>query len=122
VTNPEAEERYVTEEQWEYIFNTLRDKLGRDDEFWHIDEHRFIDDEIDRGSLAEHFADIYQDLKDFLLLYQKNSHVAKENAVNSCRYLFECNWGPKTIRALKAIHYLLYSESYPDDGIDIDEL
>lgn len=120
VANPEAEERFVTEEQWEYIFNILRDKLGKDDEFWYINEQHFIDNEIDKGSLAEHFADIYQDLKDFIMLYQKNSRDAKENAVNSCMHLFESNWGPKTIHALKALHNLLFAGSYPDDDIDLD--
>ncbi len=112
VENPEANERFVAEEQWEYIFNTLRSKLAPDDEFWYIDEQRFIDDEVDKGSIAEHFADIYQDLKDYIMLYQKNTHAARENAVNNCRTLFEVNWGPKLIRVMKAIHQYLYADAF----------
>src|SRR5210317_318155 len=36
--NPEGYERYVTAEVWENIFNELRNKFGRQDEFWFIDE------------------------------------------------------------------------------------
>jgi hypothetical protein len=122
VTNPEANERYVTEEQWEYLFNTLREKLGKDDEFWFINERRFIDDEIDKGSLAEHFADIYQDLKDFLMLYRKESHDAKENAVQSCRMLFEMNWGMKLIRCMKAIHYYLHPDSFEEEDMGLEDI
>jgi hypothetical protein len=121
VTNPEANERYVTEEQWEYLFNTLREKLEKDDEFWFINEHRFIDDEIDKGSLAEHFSDIYQDLKDFLMLYRKDSHDAKENAIHSCRILFETNWGPKMIRVMKAIHYILFDDTLNQGEMGIED-
>jgi hypothetical protein len=122
VTNPEANERYVTEEQWEYLFNTLRDKLGKDDEFWFINERKFIDDEIDKGSLAEHFADIYQDLKDFLMLYRKDSHDAKENAIHSCRVLFEMNWGLKVIRCMKAIHYYMYPDSTEEEDLGLQDV
>jgi len=34
---PEASERFVTEENWESIFNPLRKILDKDDEFWVID-------------------------------------------------------------------------------------
>jgi len=122
VENPDANERYVTEDQWEYIFNTLRAKIGEEDEFWYIDEQHFIDDEINKGSLSEHFADIYQDLKDFLMLYQKSNIDAKENATRSCRVLFEINWGPKTIRVMKAIHYNLFADSFSGDELDIEDL
>jgi len=123
VENPDANERFVTEEQWEYIFSTLRAKLGEDDdEFWFIDEQHFIDNEINKGSLSEHFSDIYQDLKDFIMLYQKNSVDSKENAIHSCRILFEANWGPKTICAMKAIHYYLYADSSSGDELNLENL
>jgi len=118
--NPEAYERYVTAEVWENIFNELRNKFGRDDEFWYIDEHYFQGDEISKGSMAECLSDIYQDLKDFVFLYSKNTGDAIINAVVECRYLFQTNWGYKIIRVQKHAHHLLYSSYLEEDYSDLD--
>ena len=107
VRNPEANERFVVEEEWESLFNGLRDKFSKDDEFWYIDNSEQEDKEPVKGSLSEHFTDLYQDLKDFILLYQKNSLDAKENAVSGIKRLFETHWGYKLVNAHKTLHYLV---------------
>ncbi|MCK4568975.1 MAG: DUF5063 domain-containing protein [Bacteroidales bacterium] len=119
--NPEAYERYVTEEVWENIFNELRTKFGKDDEFWFIDEVSFQGDEITKGSMAEHLTDIYQDLKDLVFLYNKNTADAIINAIAECRHLYHTNWGYKTLRVQKNIHHLLYQQAIKDDYSDLDE-
>lgn len=119
VENTEAYERYVTEEVWENIFNELRNKFGREDEFWFIDETNFIDDEVTKGSMAEHLTDIYQDLKDFVFLYSKNTRDAILNAVVECRKLYHTNWGTKIVRLQKNIHYLLYRDSIDNEYTDL---
>lgn len=108
LSSDEANERFVTQEQWEIIYNAVKIKLGKDDLFLFIDYATKLDDENEKGSIAEFMADIYQDLKDFLLLFQKNTRSAQENAVYSCKELFEDNWGMKLINVHKAIHMLLY--------------
>jgi hypothetical protein len=118
--NPEATERFVTEEVWESIFNDLRNKFGRDDEFWFIDESSFQGEEITRGSMAEQLADIYQDLKDFVSLYSKNTADAIINSIVECRHLFHTNWGYKLLRIQKNIHYILYQRSFTDDYADLE--
>lgn len=119
IENPEAYERFVTEEVWENIFNELRNKFSKDDEFWFIDEVTFNGDEIAKGSMAEHLTDIYQDLKDFVFLYNKNSSDAILNAVAESRHLFQTNWGYKIIRIQKQVHHLLYQEFTDDDYADL---
>lgn len=108
VDNPEANERFVTEEEWEAIFNLFRERLAETDEFYHVDLENRSHDEPVKASLAENFADIYQDLKDFLLLYQKHSRDAKQNAVAECKKLFENRWGAKVLSSLRYIHFLKY--------------
>lgn len=108
-SNPEANERFVTEEKWELIFNSLRIKFQPSDEFWSADTE-FGTPEILKGSMAEHFTDIYQDLKDFLILYQRSSIAAKENAVAECRRLFANHWGIRIANVQKAMHYLIYPD------------
>ncbi|MEN8224575.1 MAG: DUF5063 domain-containing protein [Bacteroidota bacterium] len=118
IENPDAYERYVTEEVWESIFNELRNTFGKDDLFWFINEPGFNGDEITKGSMAEHLTDIYQDLKDFVFLYSKNTHDSILNAVFECRKLYHTNWGYKIIRLQKNIHHLLYQDQieseYPE--------
>ena len=119
VQNPEAYERYVTAEVWENIFNELRNKFGREDIFWFIDETTFHDDEITKGSMAEHLTDIYQDLKDFVFLYSKNTSDSIINAVVECRKLYEGNWGYKLTRLQKHIHHLVYRDQLHDEYPDL---
>ncbi|MEJ2596137.1 MAG: DUF5063 domain-containing protein, partial [bacterium] len=76
VEYPEANERFVTEEEWERVFQMLRDKFGATDEFWIIDPQHINETEPLKASLAENLSDIYQDMKDFVLLYQKDTLAA----------------------------------------------
>lgn len=101
-------ERYVTEQQWETIFNDIREKLGSLDEFHFIDHNEPADPEPWKGSVADHLADIYQDLKDFILLFQKNTFTAQQNAVSDCRILFQTHWGERLTRAHTVIHQLCF--------------
>lgn len=104
VNDPDANERFVTEEEWEALFNQLRNKFGKDDEFWFVDPENQKD--MVKGSIAEHLTDIYQDLQDFILLYQKSTLIAKENAVSEIHRLFNVRWGASLTRTQNILHYL----------------
>lgn len=108
VQNPDAIEKYLNEEEWEALFTALRKTFSKDDEFWFIDNNDFKNNTPIKASLSESFADIYQDMKDFVLLYQKSSLDAKENAVFELKQLFETHWGFRLVNAHKALHYLIY--------------
>ncbi len=114
VQNPDANERFFTQEEWEFLFNQLRQKFVGDDTFWFLDPSASITDPV-KGSLAECLSDIYQELKDFITLYQKNSLDAKENAVFEVRDSFEKRWGYSLVNAHKTIHYLIMNELMPDE-------
>jgi len=101
-------ERYVTAENWEIVFNDLRNKLKPHDEYWVLE---FSDDtEATKANIADNLTDVYQDLKDFIILYTKNTQTARENAVQECKTLFENHWGMRLINALRAIHQLNYKK------------
>jgi len=106
VSDETANERYVAEEHWENVFMALKNKFDKGDSFWELDENN---DSV-KASLSEKLADIYQDTKDFVVLFQKNSLAAKENAVFEIKRLFMVHWGPRSIMVLHQIHQLLYSE------------
>jgi len=116
-SNEEAKERYVTEELWENIFNILRNKFQNDDEYWYLDNSDISETDPIKASLADNLSDIYQDLKDFVILYQKNSRDAKENAIYQCKQLFEKHWGYRIVNALKYLHYRKYKDIYPSEEV-----
>ncbi|MEI7501371.1 MAG: DUF5063 domain-containing protein, partial [Bacteroidota bacterium] len=62
VTDETAVEHYVNEEQWENLFNLLYIKFGKTDQFYFIDMHEKSHSDPVKGSLAECFTDVYQDL------------------------------------------------------------
>jgi len=113
VEDEEAVEHYVTEEQWEDVFTTIRAKLGSDDLYYYIDLHEKTQQDAIRASIAENIADIYQDLKDFILLFQKPLQAFQENAVRECKTLFQNRYGYRIVHGHTAIHYLLQPDSSP---------
>lgn len=115
VLNEDANERFVTEEQWETIFLNLRKKLSPDDEYRYIDTKLSPDHDPINASVSDNLADVYQDLKDFVILYQKASRDAKENAVSECKILFESHWGTKILNVQRIIHNLLYKNIDTED-------
>lgn len=120
VQNPEINERFYTEEEWEILFNTLRKIFGKDDIFWYSDPE--LTEPPVKISLSEYLTDAFQDLHDFLTLYQKTSLDAKENAVKELRNLFITNWGFKLTKTLPHLHTLFFRDTEPPKGFDIPEL
>ncbi|HSV87432.1 MAG TPA: DUF5063 domain-containing protein [Bacteroidales bacterium] len=100
-------DRYVTEEQWEGIFKTLRDKLGISARYY-LHNQNF--DTVE-ANLSEDIADLYQDLKDFVMQYQKNTLDARQKAVVQLKSLFPGRWGMILVNAMMAVHRNLYHDS-----------
>lgn len=101
---PDANERFVTEEQWDGLFTSMRELLADKDEFFYAGISEYGEDTLLRGSLSEHLADIYQDLKDFILLFKKPSLASRENAIYECSTLFDERWGQRLSNILPIIH------------------
>lgn len=112
--DPEFAERHVTEEQWEIVFKSLREKFAEKDLYHTLDENA----DSRQNSLADNMADVYQDMKDFVLLYQKAPIQSKACAVAELQKLFENHWGKIILKALDAIHNILYIPGVSPDLID----
>ena len=107
-------ERFVNEDQWENIYNSLLSVFPGKDEFYTL-SYENIDNIPLKASISEHLADIYQDLKDFVLLYQKNLNYAKQNAVYECRKLFISHWGGRIAALLPALHAIAFPVEPEDE-------
>ena len=106
VQDESANERFVTEEEYETLRYRLAQFLDTRDFFSTVDLSEGSIESVPT-SLSELLADIYTDLKDFILLYAKESTAAKENAVANCRYYFQTGWGARLTLALPYIHFVL---------------
>jgi hypothetical protein len=106
----EGNEKFVTESDWIRIDATLREKFGTANDFLEVfDEKMAESDEPVLSSISENIADIYQDMKDFLLLYQTGTTEVMNDAVWECRMNFENYWGQKLVNSMRAIHKFIYS-------------
>jgi len=117
-TFDEYTEKFLSEEDWNYIQQQVAEKLGSHEVFLEVLEPivQYSDDKISE-SLSEIFADIYQYLINFLTLYRIGSNEQMHDATWECKNSFEQYWGPRLLSALTAIHSILYSE----DEINDDE-
>lgn len=106
----DGNEKFVTESDWIRIHEALREKFGTADDYLEVfDEKINESDEPVLSSISENMADIYQDIKDFLLLYQTGTGEVMNDAVWECRLNFENFWGQKLVNSMRAVHKFIYS-------------
>jgi hypothetical protein len=67
--------------------------------------------EIVSFMLAENFADLYEQLKNFTSLYEVGLSQSMNDAVWFCRSSFEHNLGVKLTDSLKSLHTLIYDKN-----------
>jgi hypothetical protein len=103
-------EKFVTESDWLRIHDILKEKFGTANDYLEVFDEKIKDSESPVVScISENMADIYQDIKDFLLLYQTGTSEVMNDAVWECRMNFENFWGQKLVNSMRAIHKFLYS-------------
>ncbi|HUX56087.1 MAG TPA: DUF5063 domain-containing protein [Bacteroidales bacterium] len=106
----EGNEKFVTESDWVRIQEILKEKFGTADDYLEVFDEKIVESEGPvLSSISENMADIYQDIKDFLLLYQTGTSEVMNDAVWECRMNFETFWGQKLVNSMQAIHKFIYS-------------
>jgi len=119
----DGNEKFVTEQDWENIHTQLKIKLGYHDEYPDIYDpltHEQVEESI--ASISDNIADIYQDLKNFISLYNIGNEEMMNDALWECTMNFEEYWGQRLVSALKAIHMVYFSgdDLSDDDTSDND--
>lgn len=106
----DGNEKFVTEDDWNRINDILKEKFGTANDYLEVFDDKINDIEGPVVSgISENMADIYQDIKDFLLLYQTGTQEVMSDAILECRMNFENFWGQKLVNSMRAIHKFLYS-------------
>jgi hypothetical protein len=113
----DGNEKFVTESDWLKIHDTFKEKFGTANDYLEVFDEKINDSESPvMSSLAENMADIYQDIKNFLLLYQTGTSEVMNDAIWECRLNFESFWGQTLVNSMRAIHKFIYS------GEEIDKV
>lgn len=106
----DGNEHFVKEEDWNKIKSEVENKMGGFDTFlevFHPDMHE-LDDPL-TSTVSENIADIYQDIKNFLMLYRLGIDDVMNDAIWECRLNFEQFWGQKVTNVMRALHNIFYS-------------
>ena len=105
--DPEMVEKTVTQEEWDEVHNAVAAKLAKFDRYSEVYDPLAGDDAM--TSLSEGFADIFQDLKDFLSLMQMGSPEMMNDAIWECARNFKEYWGQRLVNIVRVLHHLIYS-------------
>jgi len=116
-------EKFVKEEDWKFIHETIASKLGKNDAYLELVESQgYESEEIVRLSIGEQMADVYQDIKDFITLYRLGSYRNMVESIRECKISYEEYWGTKLLSAQKALHFLKNSKTSTVFDDDIEEV
>lgn len=116
MVNEEEPEISVTEEDYNYIISRIYSVAGKDDTYLEVflEDMKYSETPI-VASISEDLADIYQDLKNFITIYERGLTDNMNDALYVCIENFKAYWGQKLVNVLRALHSLKYMTD--NDGI-----
>jgi hypothetical protein len=117
--NEEEPEITVTEEHYNYITSKLYNVFLNKDTYLEVflQDMKYSETPI-AASISEDLADIYQDLKNFITVFERGITDNMNDALYVCMENFRSYWGQKLVNVLRALHSLKYTME--NDGFDED--
>ena len=103
----EETEKFVREEDWQMVKDNLTLRFGAANDYIDVNTDKEATEELIYGNLAENMADIYQDVKDFLMVYRVGTLELMNDALWECRESFRLYWGHKLVNTIRAVHFAL---------------
>lgn len=115
-------EKFVTEVDYNFLQQKIMNLLGEFDDFQEVfDPDMQFSDAPLTLSISECLADIYQDLKDFLMSYRTGDELVMQEALWICEDNFKNFWGQRLVNSLRAVHSLIYSDYDLDDQVNLSK-
>jgi hypothetical protein len=74
--------------------------FGNYDLYWEVFDPYHFEEPVG-ASLADDILDIYKDVKNGIILYEKNDHI---EAVSEWKSSFDIHWGNHAVDAIRALH------------------
>ena len=116
-------EVFVTEGDYEIVRSSVADILGEHDDYLEVflPDMAYSDTPIKR-TVSEDLADIYQDLKDFICVFQLGLNMTMNDSLYVCKEHFEEFWGQRLVNTMRALHDIKYNKKNDfDDMLDQNE-
>ena len=108
-------EKFVTERDYNKVFMNLVAFIGALDRFSDFTDLSHPGKaKVIQASLSEMLADIYQELKDFVLLYETGTLENMNDALAECFDAFGRYWGVKMLSVTRIIHVNLHQHRYAE--------
>ena len=104
----------VTEQEWSALFQRIAGILGSSNDILRMaGEDEFDRSELVNHTISEDMADIYQEMRDFTVIYARGLEELMNDAAWELRVRFAEHWGTKLLRALSALHLLYVNDVDP---------
>ena len=109
-------EVFVTEDDYEYVRCTIASVLGEKDDYLEV----FLPDMVYSDTpikkcISEDLADIYQDLKDFISVFQLGLNATMNDSLCVCKEHFAEFWGQRLVNTMRALHDVKYNTSAEEE-------
>lgn len=129
IVSDEGIEISVTESDYNYIASKLYNVFLGNDIYLEVflQDMKYSETPI-AANISENIADIYQDLKNFVTIFERGITENMNDALYVCTENFKTYWGQKLVNVLRALHSLKYSaehntaEGEDNEPTDLDEL
>lgn len=110
--NDEEPEITVTEDDYNYISSKLYNVFLNNDTYLEVflQDMKYSETPIS-ASISEDLADIYQDLRNFITVFERGITENMNDALFVCSENFKTYWGQKLVNVLRALHSLKYSDN-----------
>ena len=110
-------EVFVTEEDYEYVRLSVADVMGAQDDYLEVflPDMAYSDTPI-KKCISEDLADIYQDLKDFIGVFQLGMNATMNDSLCICKEHFAEFWGQRLVNTMRALHDVKYNSAEEADG------
>jgi len=105
----DANQKFVTELDWNKAKDSVNAKLVSQDEFVSVENiEEYQEDTNAEYTLSELMADIYQELMDAISIYQIGNEESMNDAIYDVKLNFEQFYGVKILVLLQAFHKMIY--------------
>jgi len=119
--NSDYLEKFVTEDEYNRIHALVSQKIGSLEVYFDIiDSVGYDSGEAINVSITECFADIYQDIINFVMSYRNFEDEDRFIAVADCISSFKTFWGTRVLRLLSELHLIRYSDRIQDSDKSSD--
>ncbi len=107
-------EQYVDEYLYNQILYNTRERIGENDLYLDYQPENNLQEGPQNSSISEKLTDIYQDLKNFLIVYEIAQEELMREALYACCENFKTHWGACLTSLIHAIHQVLYPSGSTD--------